>query len=90
MQAPMPPTMEPHVCPVGHPLRGDEPHPGVQKPCGPLQTRPEVASPQAPSPSAPVQPQLPVSERQTGLAPPHSVALPAEHSVQAPASGPDR
>lgn len=61
------------------------PQPGTQKPFGPLQMRPELAAPHAASVA---HPQRPIATRHWGWAPPHWAWLVAEHSVQAPASGP--
>ncbi|MES1164709.1 MAG: hypothetical protein ABUR63_03040, partial [Verrucomicrobiota bacterium] len=82
---PAPLVWTPQVWPAGHPLRGAAPHPGWQIPFAPLQTRPELAVPQAPSSA---QPHSPVSGRHWGLAPPHRAAFAGVHSVHAPASAP--
>jgi len=88
VQVPTPPVIPAQVCPVGHPLRGAGPQPGVQKPPGPLQIMPDVGPPQALSPSGPVQPQRPVAGRHCGVAPVHLDVLVGVHSVHAPVSGP--
>jgi hypothetical protein len=85
----MPPVWFVHVNPKGHVLRpGAIAHPGMQVPAGPLQTMPDMGAPHSLSPSVSVHPHVPLA-RQMGLIPPQRVALVAEHSVQAPASGPD-
>jgi hypothetical protein len=58
-------------------------------PFGPLQMIPDVMLPQAASASGPAQPHRPVAGKHCGFAPLQRVALVGEHSVQAPASGPD-
>jgi hypothetical protein len=84
---PMPLVIPEHVCPVGQPLRGDTPQPGMQK-LPPPHTSPESVGPQALSPPAPAQPQMPRSMRHCGRLVEHIVTLPAVHSVHEPASGP--
>jgi hypothetical protein len=81
---PRPATTSTQVSPPGQPLRAG-PQPGVQKPLGPLQTRPEVAPPQAASVE---QPHRPVAATHCGCAPTQRAAFVAEHSVHAPARGP--
>jgi hypothetical protein len=83
-QRPTPATTSTHVWPPGQPLRPG-PQPGVQNPLGPVQMTPDIASPH---PASVEQPHRPVARRHCGCAPPQSEALVAEHSVQAPASGP--
>lgn len=86
---PVPFMMFVHIRPAGQSFRGAKPQPGVQTPFGPLQTIPDMAPPQLASPAAPAQPHSPVAGKHSGFAPPHRSALLGEHSVQAPASGPD-
>jgi hypothetical protein len=83
-QWPRPPETPAHVSFAAQPLR-PRPQPGTQKPFAPVQTRPESAAPQAMSVA---QPHRPVATRHCGSAPSQPAALVAEHSVQAPASGP--
>jgi hypothetical protein len=78
-----------HIWPLGQSLRGAGPHPGVQIPFGPLQMRPDIMSPQASSACEPLQPHRPVAGRHCGFRPPQRLAFVGEHSVQAPASGPE-
>ena len=78
-----------HIWPVGQSLRGDAPQPGVQTPLGPLQMIPDIGPPQTASSSLPEQPHRPVAGRQAGFSPLQRVTLVGEHSVQAPASGPE-
>jgi hypothetical protein len=85
-QRPRPPAGAEHVAFDGQPL-WPAPQPGSQKPFGPLHTRPESAAPHVASVP---QPQRPVAVRQRGSEPAHRIASVAEHSVQAPASGPVR
>jgi hypothetical protein len=85
---PIPLVIPEHVWPVGQPLRGARPQPGVQNP-PPPHTSPESSGPQARSPPAPAQPQIPRSVRHCGRVGEQSVVLPAVHSLHAPASGPD-
>ena len=61
-QWPSPAVTPTQVSPLGHPLRPG-PHPGMQNPPGPLQTRPEAAPPQAASVE---QPHRPVAARHCG------------------------
>jgi hypothetical protein len=76
-----------HVVPSGHPSPAAGPQPGVQKPPGPLQTRPvSVPHPSLVPPAS--QPQMPSAVRQTGVSPVHRAVFVGEHCVQAPASGP--
>ena len=61
----------------------------MQIPTGALQITPDIVPPHALSPPALLeQPKIPNVVRHAGLLPPHRVALAAEHSVHAPASGP--
>jgi hypothetical protein len=86
---PAPFTMFMHIWPAGQSLRGAAPHPGVQTPFGPLQMRPDIIPPQAGSASGPEHPQSPVPGRHSGFAPAQRPAFVGEHSVHAPASGPE-
>ncbi len=86
---PAPFRIEMHIWPLGQSLRGAGPHPGVQMPFAPLQMSPDIRSPQAPSACGPLQPHRPVAGRHCGLRPTQRLAFVDEHSVQAPASGPE-
>lgn len=87
-QRPTPPVISTQVCPVGQSLRGAGPQPGPQLPPGDVQMMPEVGPPQAGSAVGPAHPHRPVAAMHWGLRPKQSNASVAEHSVQAPASGP--
>ncbi len=86
---PAPFTTLVHIKLDGQSLRGDRPQPGVQIPFGPLQISPDIGPPHSGSDCGPAQPHRPVSGRHSGLMPPQRLALVPEHSVQAPASGPE-
>ena len=51
--------------------------------------RPDIGPPQTASSSVPEQPHRPVAGRHSGFSPLQRVTLVGEHSVQAPASGPE-
>src|ERR1700734_2122789 len=64
------------------------PQPGVQTPFGPLQMIPDIGPPQSGSASGPSQPHSPVG-RHCGFSSLQRLELVGEHSVQAPARGPE-
>lgn len=61
----------------------------MQTPFGPLQMIPDMGPPQIASAAVPEQPHRPVAGKHCGFAPLQRVGLAGEHSVQAPASGPE-
>lgn len=77
-----------HIWLAGQVLWGGRPQPAMHTPTGPLHTRPELMLPHSESPSMSEQPHRPRSVRHSGLGKLQRLALPTEHSVQAPASGP--